>query len=362
MKRAAVFMVVFIAFIAFIVMAFPFRASAEEELYISISSELDDAFSSSGLDISSEEAAKLDFSTIACSIRDKLAERITAPIKLLGALLSVVIFTSFIRTSGVSSDSGIYDMVCVLSAAVSVLPAMVTIYEDAFAAVSRTGGFISVYVPVYAGLTAAVGALVTAGTYNTFLLLVSELIVGIAGTIIMPAISVITSLAVTGSVFADSSLEKLSEALKKAVLWIITTAMTLLTGFVTMKCTIAAKAEGAISKTVKLAVSGAVPIVGGAVSDAFSTVCGSFDVIRCSVGAAGSYAIILIMLPPVLEIAIFRTAMRISSGAAELFSCQSVTKLLNALDSGLAIAQSLLVCFMLMFILCTGVLLNCCGE
>ena len=253
-------------------------------------------------------------------------------------------------------------MVCVLSAAAAVLPLMFRVYEDSCTAVTITGGFITVFVPVFAGLTAAVGSLGTAGVYNILLLFASELVVSTAGKYMMPVISMVTALSVSGSVFSDTSLDKIALLIKKIVLWAMTTAMTLFTGFVTMKCSIAAKAEGAASKTVKLAVSGAVPIVGGAVSDAFSTVCGSFDVIRTSVGAVGAYAILLAILPSVLEIAVFRGVMWIASAAAELFSSAPAAKLLNALDSGLAIVQSLLICYMLMFILCTGVLLNCCGE
>jgi len=76
----------------------------------------------------------------------------------------------------------------------------------------------------------------------------------------------------------------------------------------------------------------------------------------------GASAIIVIMLPPVIEIAAFRLAMWISSAAAELFSVNSMTKLLDALDSGLAVIQSVLVCYSVIFILCTGILLNCCGD
>jgi stage III sporulation protein AE len=70
----------------------------------------------------------------------------------------------------------------------------------------------------------------------------------------------------------------------------------------------------------------------------------------------------IIMLPPVIEIMIYRLVMWISSAAAELFSVGPVVKLLNALDCGLAIAQSVLVCFSVVFVLCSGILLNCCSD
>ena len=63
----------------------------------------------------------------------------------------------------------------------------------------------------------------------------------------------------------------------------------------------------------------------------------------------------------VIEIMIIRLVMWTGSAAAELFSADSINKLLKSFDSGLAIAQSLLVCYSMMFILCSAILMNTMG-
>ena len=134
--------------------------------------------------------------------------------------------------------------------------------------------------------------------------------------------------------------------------------MTLFSGFVTLKCTLAGKADGAAAKTAKFVISGSIPIVGGAVSDAYSSVRGSFDVIVSTAGIAGTLAVVLIMLPPVIEIIIFRAVIWIGTSAAELFSAAPLAKLLKGLDSGLAIAQSVLVSYMVIFVICTAMVMQ----
>ncbi len=352
-KKAALFMC---GLAAVLMLLMPVTAYADDS---PIWAALDDSLAAEDVGISADEVSSFDLAAIAETVRDKLAGRVKAPAKVLAVMLTVIVLSAVISTSGGGTNIGI---VSVLAAAAVVIPEVMRVYEVSFSAVNRTGGFISVFVPVFAGLTAAVGSLASAGAYNIFILAASEFIVRVTGNGLMPMVGTITALAVSGSVFADPSLEKLVGLIKKAVLWAMTSAMTLFTGVVTMKCTIASKADGAASKAVKLAISGSVPIVGGAVADAYSTVRGSFDVIRSSVGAVGAAAIIVIMLPPVIEIAAFRLVMWISSAAAELFSVQGITKLLDALDSGLAIIQSILVCYSVIFVLCTGILLNCCGD
>ena len=115
------------------------------------------------------------------------------------------------------------------------------------------------------------------------------------------------------------------------------------------------------SKTARFLISGAVPVVGGAVSDAYATVKSSFDVIHGSVGTVGVIAMIIIMLPPVMEVLVFRIVMWVGTAIAELFSTEPLVKLMKGIDSGLAVAQSVLVCYSVIFVLCTGILMKCLG-
>jgi stage III sporulation protein AE len=174
----------------------------------------------------------------------------------------------------------------------------------------------------------------------------------------VPVLGLTAVLAVSGSVFPNSSGEAFLGLIKKVVTWGMTVVMTLFTGFVTLKCSLAAKADGVATKTAKFMISGFVPVVGSAVSDAYSTVRGSFDVIGGTVGTAGIFAVLLIMLEPAAEIVLFRLVMWIGTAAAEMFSAEPVAKLLKGLDSGLAIAQSVMICYAVMFVISTAILIQ----
>ena len=215
-----------------------------------------------------------------------------------------------------------------------------------------------VFVPVFAGITIASGGIASGGIYNMMILGASELFAGLTDSFLMPILSVTAVLAVSGSVFPNVSVESIVKLIKKLITWGMTVAMTLFTGFTTMKCTLAAKTDGAAAKTAKFIISGFVPIVGGAVSDAYSTVRGSFDVIRSTVGTAGNIAILIFVVPPLIELLVFRGVMWIGTAAAELLSADSLVRLMKGIDSGLAIAQSVLVCYSVMLILCTGILVQ----
>ena len=98
--------------------------------------------------------------------------------------------------------------------------------------------------------------------------------------------------------------------------------------------------------------------MGGAVSDAYSTVRSSFSIIQGTAGAAACFGVILLIMPTVLQIVTVRLVMWVGTAVSGLFDEGTMTKLLRSLDNTLSIVQSLLICYGMMFILCTAVIMN----
>ena len=78
-------------------------------------------------------------------------------------------------------------------------------------------------------------------------------------------------------------------------------------------------------------------------------------------GAAGIIAIVLIILPILLELLIYRFVMWAGGAAADMFGTESLSKLLKCIDSGFAIAQCLMICYSVIFVLCTAILMKTFG-
>ena len=327
-----------------------------------INSQVDELLEEYDIDWKMDDVRGMGFSDIADAVRGSIAAKAGAPMKMLTTLLAVAIFTSVMRSVGESSfpesSSRMYDMICVITAVAVIAPQLMTVYSGAMTAIERVGGFITVFVPVFSAIVIAGGGITSGAAYNVLTLGASEALVILSQSYLMPVLSLMAVLTISGSAFSYPTLDSIAALIKKITVWTITVAMTLFTGFVSLKCTLTAKADSAASKTAKFVMSGFIPIVGSAVTDAYSTVRSSFEVIGSTVGAAGTIAVIMILLPPVVELMIFRFVMWIGVAAAEMFSASALSKLLNALDSGLAIAQSVLVSYGVMFVLSTAILMQ----
>ena len=352
--------------ILLIIFAVPVNAYAEDndDIKSDYTEQLDEILEDYDFDEGTDEIAAISFGRLADIITEKVKDSDHSPFKLLGTILTVIVISGLLKNMGASifsNSQDIYSMICVLTTVTVISPQLFDAFSSASETVSLGGGFISVFIPVFSGVTAASGNITSAAVYDAAVLAASELIVQLISGFLMPFLSGAVMLSVTGSVFSENNMSSIVQLLKKVIIWGMTVTMTVFTGFVTLKCSLAGKADGAATKAARFVISGGVPVVGGAVSDAYATVRSSFDLIRGSVGTVGCIAVVLIVLPPVINLILFRFVMWIGSAASDLFGADHIKRLLDSFDNALAIAQSVLVCYGVMFVLCTGILMQMAG-
>ncbi len=355
---------IFTALMTVILCIAPLTAYAEEDVDYGeeISAEIDGLLNDYDLGFSIDEIDDLSFSELVSALWECVASRIEAPLRILCSVFLVIIFTSFTRSMGGGAISKaseeVYGMVCVMAAVTVIVPQLLVVYGEILETLQISGGFLLVYVPIFSAVSVACGSFTSAGVYHMSMLGASEMIVKLCESYFMPILGLMSGLTVTGSIFPNQSLDSLVNLMKKGITLVISLLMSLFVGFVTLKCTISGKADGAAAKTVKMMVSGFIPIVGNSVSDAYSTVKGSFEVIGGTVGAAGIIAIVMMILPKLLEVMIYRAVVWIGAAAADIFSAGAVSKLLKGFDSGLAIAQCVMICYSVIFIFCSAILMQ----
>lgn len=355
-----------IIIILLLIITVPIQVYAVDEQSVKseYTQQLDDILADFELETSSDDIESLSFGSFVRAVAEKVSVSEASPFKLLGTILLVMVLAAMLKSVGSVNFNGsgsIYGLVSVLSSVTVISPQLFSAFSQSAEAVNISGGFISVFIPVFSGAAAASGHITSAAVYDISVLAASELIVQLVSGFLMPVLSAAAMLSVTGSVFTANDMSGIVQLMKKVITWTITITMTVFIGFVTLKCSLAGKTDGAATKAVRFVISGSVPVVGGAVSDAYAAVRSSFDLIRGTVGTVGCIVVLLIILPPVIQIVLFRFVMWIGVAAAELFGAEHMKKLLSSFDSALAIAQSVLVCYGVMFVLCTGILMQTAG-
>lgn len=104
-------------------------------------------------------------------------------------------------------------------------------------------------------------------------------------------------------------------------------------------------------------VSSFIPVVGGAISDAYTTIKGSLGLLRGGVGSFGIIALVLTVLPTILSIFSVQISVGLGQVAADIFGVKQISAFLKNISSVLSIAMSLVLCFSVMLIISTTIVM-----
>ena len=281
------------------------------------------------------------------------------PLAMLVSVIGVIILSALIHSmQGEENDvSAAFTAVGTLACSGIICTSFGAAISGAKTAVEGLGTFLSVYVPVFAGIMAANGQTATAAAYNGIITVAVEALCQLFTLIILPLASCVMGISVAGSFDPDLRINSIAEAVKKLVNWCLALVMTIFTGILSVQSFVGAAADSAAMRAAKFTVSGAVPIVGGAVSDALMTVKSSVGVIKASAGSFGIIASAAVMLPSIISLFLFRLVFVVSSALSDTFGTSRITALLKSGESVMSIVIAMMISFWALGIVSTALML-----
>lgn len=288
-----------------------------------------------------------------------LREEITKPLTLLGKLIAVALICALAKSmvpEG-SSVTKTFELVGVLTAVTLMYDEIVRSMEYALTALSEMQTFMLAYIPVFSSVAATSASPAAAGSYYVLIFTVCELLGYLTSALVLPFLGLLTAFAIVQPMSGLFSYGGFVEGVKKIVVWVLGIGMTIFTGLLTIQSVIGSSADSVGIRTAKFAASSFIPVVGSSVSDAYTTVRASLGVIRAGVGGIGIIALLVMVLRPVAVILCVKFAVFLASVISGMLGEKQLNGLLQSLNAVLTILLSAVVCFGLVFIVSTAVIL-----
>ena len=332
----------------------------DESIKSSTDSDISDKLEEFSISVrNSEGFGNITLSGIITWLTETFLNSLKAPVKMLGRIMAAALLCTIFQNISEqgSSVSEIYNTAGILTVILSVygcIDAAIAIINSALETLSV---FMLSYIPIFASVTASAGHFAAAGSYYGSDLFLCECIAFASKTLLMPLVSVLTAMSVTGAINPDMRLGRVSFTVKKAVQWILGILTTLFTGLLTIQSTVGASADSLRSKAVRLTASSFIPFVGRAVSESYSAIKGSIGVIKTGTGAVGVIIIAIIVIPPIIAVIADRAAISLGKLFCEMLGLDRTAALLDELGTVLAIAMSVLIYFSIMFVISTCMIL-----
>ena len=167
-------------------------------------------------------------------------------------------------------------------------------------------------------------------------------------------------LSLVGTLGGDEwKLDGISSNLRGFFLFASGILSTLFTGSLALQTGLSASSDGMALKTAKTALSGMIPIVGGTVSGSLSTISGSLSLLRRSVGVGAVYALLLLLLPTLIRLLLFRFSYSLSAAVARMFSLSQTERLLGEFRGVFDLLLASLAMGAAILLVSVGILVRC---
>lgn len=288
------------------------------------------------------------------------------PSLMFAALLAVIILTAVLGglgdTAKGASVEKAFSVVSSLTSTIIISSYLSGALSGINTAIASASGFMLTYIPVLAGIIAVGGHASTAAVFSSVMMISIQLLTQITANILFPLTSCLIGISAAGGLNGDLKLDKLSDGIKKAVVWGLGLIMTIFIGFLTLQTNITASADSVTLRAARFAVSTGVPFIGGAVSDALSTVKTSIELLKSGVGSFGIVIGCCLLCPVLINALCYRFFLFLAGVLSDIFGADDAGRMIKCGENVLSIVISMLICLLLFMTVSTALMLMICRQ
>ena len=244
------------------------------------------------------------------------------------SVLAVMMVTSLL--DGFSGNAkGITELVGTLAVACILLSNANTLISYGADTVKELSEYGKLLIPVMATALAAQGGVTGSATLYAGTAAFDGILCSLISGILMPMLYIFLVLAIGTGAIDQDILKRLRDFVKWLVSWCLKTVMYIFTGYITITGVVSGTTDQATLKAAKLTISGAVPVVGGILSDASEAVLVSAGLVKNAVGIYGLIAIAAVFIGPFIRIGAQYLLLKLTAAVCGVFGSKRTTELVG---------------------------------
>ena len=338
--------------------------SLESDVRSSLTSAIDgdtlDVLSDIGIDnFSFDEIYNISFKNISSFFKDTLTDKLSSVSKDISGLFCIIMVAGIISALFKDySDENFTSMLCVVIISVITINIINNTLNAVVSVLDLSGNFMAGFAPVYTLIISLSGNAASALTYNTFAVILAEVISAFISGGIINIVGLYFCLGISFTLNESINISRFNSIVNRSVSISLGLAGSAFTGFLSFKNILSVSVDRVSVRSVRFLISSLIPIVGSSISDAYSSLIGSINLIKSSVAIVGILVIIIINTPIIIETLVYYISFNLLSYLSDSLSVNRVGDVFRVFAGGIRIL--LLTCIFEVFILIitTGIVLS----
>ncbi len=296
-----------------------------------------------------------------------IAKKISyTPLSIFSIILAIIIICALFN--GLKSSIGDKPMqqtisiVSTLCVCGCIVVPIVKCIENVSNVIKNVANFMIVYVPVITGIMFTSGQALSATNYSFMMVTAGEIISQIAARLLSPLLNMILAVSIVSSISFKMNLSSVCDILNKSVKWVLEFVMATFVTLMTIQTFVATSADNLGTKSVKFAINSFVPVVGGALSEAYTTVYGCLKLLKSGLGAFAILAAGFMFIPIIIECIFWLISLNSCACISDIFELTYISNLLRSSSKVLSTILIILVCTITILLISTGIVLTLGGN
>lgn len=273
---------------------------------------------------------------------DKLREAVRECASPAATLLAIAFLSAL--AAGIAPEPKTAELIhtaAAAAAALSMIAGIDSLASRALEAIEQLADYSRAALPAVFTAAAATGAVVTASARYAAVCLSLDVLMAVTKRLTLPLIYSFFAVSISSGVFPHPFLRAAGKLLKRLATMVMTGLTTAFTAYIGVTGLVTGSADAAAVKTAKSVISGALPVVGGILSDAASAVLSAASLIKNSAGAFALVSVCALCAAPFALLSIRMLLFQVAAAVAEAVPGGRLAALLGDLSAGMAMLLGL---------------------
>ncbi len=284
-------------------------------------------------------------------IKTQFSAQLEPIIQILTLCLLCAVFCALVSDSSMMQINTAVSFTSAVVCIATVITPTCQIIETASETLQNGCVFFGTFAPAYTAAAAAAGRPVAASFYSTMSAILIQLLSLLCAKGIKPILICFLCLSIASCLCGEISLTDVLASCKKMIMWLISAAVILFNGILSVQAFVSKPTDTLALKTGKTIVSTLIPVVGSAVSDAFSTIYGGIAVVQNAIGVYGIASVCLLFLPVLIHCLFVRMSVWLCNVICGLFHVTPAQKCMQGCGEVLDIVLALVAGFLCLFVI-----------
>ena len=246
---------------------------------------------------------------------------------------------------------------CSLAVSLNIILPISSCITRVASAVSLTSDFVLVLIPVLAAVLTVSGNPTVALSYNSLCFAAAQAVSALMSDFIRPVVQMTLSIGIIAGISQLINLEKIVGFIKKTVMFLMSLVSTVFVTMLSIKGMLAASADTVTVRGIRFLIGNLIPVVGGAVSDAYNSIAGTLMLVKNTVAVIGIAVIAVTVLPVLIECVCWILSLNLLCALSDTLSLDKISALFRSVSSSVVLLAVTLVFSAVIFILGIGLVM-----